>query len=242
MENNDDNDDDVSNAVVDFDNLEIERRAFDPEREGFSLVRAAALLPRVEGRGVDVAAVDQSIDGYARQDAERVERAGAVEALFDGLFATAGFRGPEVDYDAPTHSFLDDVLARKRGLPIALSLIVVETATRAGLQAWGLALPGHFLAGVFVSDQHFAVMDAFVAAGGNFIDTADIYSRWAEGNPGGVSEEIIGRWMKDRGNRRQDHTQQYGHAHAHGEVRQRHRMGETDAQRGQHPGRPEQSS
>jgi len=47
------------------------------------------------------------------------------------------------------------------------------------------------------------VMDAFVAAGGNFIDTADIYSRWAEGNPGGVSEEIIGRWMQARGNRSQ---------------------------------------
>jgi aryl-alcohol dehydrogenase-like predicted oxidoreductase len=46
-----------------------------------------------------------------------------------------------------------------------------------------------------------AVMDAFVAAGGNFIDTADIYSRWSRGNPGGVSEEIIGRWMKARGNR-----------------------------------------
>lgn len=47
----------------------------------------------------------------------------------------------------------------------------------------------------------FEVMDAYVGAGGNLIDTADIYSRWAEGNPGGVSEEIIGRWMKDRGNR-----------------------------------------
>jgi aryl-alcohol dehydrogenase-like predicted oxidoreductase len=47
----------------------------------------------------------------------------------------------------------------------------------------------------------FEVMDAFVDAGGNFIDTADIYSRWSKGNPGGVSEEIIGRWMKDRGNR-----------------------------------------
>jgi aryl-alcohol dehydrogenase-like predicted oxidoreductase len=47
----------------------------------------------------------------------------------------------------------------------------------------------------------FAVMDAFVAAGGNFIDTADIYSNWSPGNPGGVSEEIIGRWMKARGNR-----------------------------------------
>lgn len=49
--------------------------------------------------------------------------------------------------------------------------------------------------------QSFEVMDAFVEAGGNFIDTADIYSRWVEGNPGGVSEEIIGRWMKARGNR-----------------------------------------
>lgn len=47
----------------------------------------------------------------------------------------------------------------------------------------------------------FAIMDAFVEAGGNFIDTADIYSRWAEGNPGGVSEQIIGRWMKARRNR-----------------------------------------
>ncbi len=49
----------------------------------------------------------------------------------------------------------------------------------------------------------FAVMDAFAEAGGNFIDTADIYSRWAEGNPGGVSEQIIGRWMKARCNRGQ---------------------------------------
>jgi aryl-alcohol dehydrogenase-like predicted oxidoreductase len=49
----------------------------------------------------------------------------------------------------------------------------------------------------------FAVMDAFVEAGGNFIDTADVYSRWAPGNPGGVSEEIIGRWMQARGNRGQ---------------------------------------
>jgi aryl-alcohol dehydrogenase-like predicted oxidoreductase len=47
----------------------------------------------------------------------------------------------------------------------------------------------------------FAILDAFVDAGGNFVDTADIYSRWADGNPGGVSEQIIGRWMKARGNR-----------------------------------------
>ena len=47
----------------------------------------------------------------------------------------------------------------------------------------------------------FEIMDAYYAAGGNFIDTADIYTIWTPGNPGGVSEEIIGRWMKARGNR-----------------------------------------
>jgi aryl-alcohol dehydrogenase-like predicted oxidoreductase len=50
-------------------------------------------------------------------------------------------------------------------------------------------------------ETSYAVMDAFVEAGGNLIDTADIYSNWVPNNPGGVSEEIIGRWMKRRGNR-----------------------------------------
>jgi aryl-alcohol dehydrogenase-like predicted oxidoreductase len=51
--------------------------------------------------------------------------------------------------------------------------------------------------------QAFQVMDAFAEAGGNFLDTADVYSRWVEGNPGGVSEMIIGRWVKERRNRSQ---------------------------------------
>jgi aryl-alcohol dehydrogenase-like predicted oxidoreductase len=46
-----------------------------------------------------------------------------------------------------------------------------------------------------------AVMDAFVEYGGNFLDTADFYSRWLPGHVGGESEEIIGRWMHQRGNR-----------------------------------------
>jgi aryl-alcohol dehydrogenase-like predicted oxidoreductase len=43
----------------------------------------------------------------------------------------------------------------------------------------------------------FKILSAAYAAGINFIDTADIYSRWAEGNPGGVSETIIGKWLKN---------------------------------------------
>jgi aryl-alcohol dehydrogenase-like predicted oxidoreductase len=55
----------------------------------------------------------------------------------------------------------------------------------------------------WTSDEQaaFQVMDAYFEAGGNFIDTADIYSAWVEGNPGGVSETIIGRWLKARSNR-----------------------------------------
>ncbi|SMQ59401.1 aldo/keto reductase [Agreia sp. VKM Ac-1783] len=45
------------------------------------------------------------------------------------------------------------------------------------------------------------VLDAFVAGGGDLIDTADVYSAWVPGNTGGESESIIGRWMADRGNR-----------------------------------------
>ena len=47
----------------------------------------------------------------------------------------------------------------------------------------------------------FAVLDAYAAAGGNFLDTADVYSSWVPGHAGGESETIIGRWMRARGTR-----------------------------------------
>jgi aryl-alcohol dehydrogenase-like predicted oxidoreductase len=47
----------------------------------------------------------------------------------------------------------------------------------------------------------FAIMDAFTESGGNFLDTADFYSRWLPGHIGRESEEIIGHWMKERQNR-----------------------------------------
>jgi len=48
-------------------------------------------------------------------------------------------------------------------------------------------------------ENAYAVFDAFAAAGGNFFDTADVYSRWVEGNPGGVAETFVGRWLKKSG-------------------------------------------
>ncbi len=72
---------------------------------------------------------------------------------------------------------------------------------RTGLKVSPLAL-GTMQFGWTADEQaSYAVMDAYFEAGGNLLDTADVYSRWAEGNPGGVSEEIIGRWLSSRGNR-----------------------------------------
>jgi len=77
----------------------------------------------------------------------------------------------------------------------------VRKLGRTGLGVSELALGTMQFGWTADEESAYSVMDAFVQAGGNLIDTADVYSSWAEGNPGGVSEEIIGRWMKARGNR-----------------------------------------
>lgn len=64
-----------------------------------------------------------------------------------------------------------------------------------------LALGGNTFGWSSDESESFAVLDAYQAAGGNFVDTADVYSAWVPGNEGGESETIIGRWMAARGNR-----------------------------------------
>ncbi|MFF9069484.1 aldo/keto reductase [Streptomyces sp. NPDC014891] len=69
------------------------------------------------------------------------------------------------------------------------------------LHVFPLALGGNVFGWTADEDQSFAVLDAYTAAGGNFVDSADVYSAWAEGNRGGESETVIGRWLAARGNR-----------------------------------------
>lgn len=64
-----------------------------------------------------------------------------------------------------------------------------------------LCLGGNVFGWTIDEQRSFETLDAFAALGGNFIDTADVYSRWKEGNIGGESEIILGNWMKARGNR-----------------------------------------
>jgi aryl-alcohol dehydrogenase-like predicted oxidoreductase len=68
-----------------------------------------------------------------------------------------------------------------------------------GFAVTPLALGGNVFGWTADEATSFSLLDAFVAAGGNLIDTADSYSRWAPGHQGGESEAVIGRWIASRG-------------------------------------------
>ena len=72
---------------------------------------------------------------------------------------------------------------------------------RTDLSVFPINLGGNTFGWTSDRQQSFDVLDAFVAAGGNFIDTADVYSAWAEGHSGGESETVLGEWLTSRGNR-----------------------------------------
>jgi aryl-alcohol dehydrogenase-like predicted oxidoreductase len=72
---------------------------------------------------------------------------------------------------------------------------------RTGLQVSDICLGTMQFLWTTDEPSSYAVLDAFVEAGGNFIDTADVYTRWAEGLHGGEAETIIGQWLKQRGRR-----------------------------------------
>ena len=81
-----------------------------------------------------------------------------VDALNREFFGTYGFHGARDDYYDPRNSFLNEVLDRKTGIPISLSVVYIEVARRLGLPAAGMNFPGHFLARV---GEDPIIVDAF---------------------------------------------------------------------------------
>lgn len=72
---------------------------------------------------------------------------------------------------------------------------------RSGLQVSRLCFGGNVFGWTIDEATSHRLLDGFIDAGFNFIDTADVYSKWHEGNRGGESETVIGNWLKNRGNR-----------------------------------------
>jgi regulator of sirC expression with transglutaminase-like and TPR domain len=109
----------------------------------------AALIAKDVYGSLDVAAMIRKLDllaaplvplALAHQPAE-------VQAAKLGahLFGTLGFRGNEKEYYDPRNSLLPDVLERRLGIPISLAVVYCEVARRAGVPAYGVGFPGHFL-------------------------------------------------------------------------------------------------
>src|SRR5208283_4288437 len=70
-----------------------------------------------------------------------------------------------------------------------------------GFEVPSLCFGGNVFGWTASEERSFELLDALLASGLNFVDTADVYSAWAPGNHGGESETIIGKWFKARGNR-----------------------------------------
>jgi regulator of sirC expression with transglutaminase-like and TPR domain len=162
------------------DDLSVEREAFNVDDDDFDLLRAATLLPRVEAREPDtervLADVEAMVDGVRARAGDDPSWPEPLVALTTELFEARGLRGDHEDYDDPRNSFLDDVLERRRGLPISLSLLAAEVGQRAGIHTYGISFPGHFLVGVQndATDAvaELIVLDAF--EGGRVLTAADL--------------------------------------------------------------------
>ena len=109
-----------------------------------------ALAMAAEFRSVRVSDALAELDRLAAVIAPRATAPpDHVDALREVLGRREGFRGDREHYDDPDNSMLDVVLARRRGLPIALSVVYVEVARRAGIPLRGIGLPGHYVVGHF---------------------------------------------------------------------------------------------
>jgi regulator of sirC expression with transglutaminase-like and TPR domain len=123
-----------------------------------------------EFRQVDAAGALAELDRLAAEVA--VGEGGPreeVEAVRAVLGRRNGFLGDREEYDHPDNSMLDIVLARRRGLPILLSVVYVEVARRASINLEGVGLPGHYVVGHFGQTRPLLI-DPF--GGGNQLEIA----------------------------------------------------------------------
>jgi regulator of sirC expression with transglutaminase-like and TPR domain len=125
---------------------------------------ALALALAAEFRDVDAAAALAQLDEL-----------GAIAMVLGGEY---GFAGAREEYDHPDHSMLDRVLEQRRGLPIALSVVYVETARRAGIALDGVGLSGHYVVGQFRRGAAPALLDPFAGGGRTHAPDPSEVRRW----------------------------------------------------------------
>lgn len=114
---------------------------------GVDLIGAALAVGLIPSPDLDLAAARTECDGFIAAVAEEVQRAAGdpLAALNRALFARRGLHGNTADYDDPRNCCLHEVLARRTGIPITLSIVYIACGRAAGLELEGVGFPLHFL-------------------------------------------------------------------------------------------------
>ena len=148
----------------------------------------ALLAGRGPGPELDVGALaiaagaDPELDaGPTLRELDRLaRRVDSLETLIHRLFVEEGFAGDISNYNDPRNSLLDQVLDRRLGIPITLSVVCLEVGRRAGVSLEGISMPGHFLVRPMATDHY---LDAF--NGGALLDLAGCEALFRTSNQAG---------------------------------------------------------
>ncbi|MCU1307934.1 MAG: hypothetical protein JWN45_2629 [Acidobacteriaceae bacterium] len=156
--------------------------------ENIDLLRAALVIAQTEYPEIDETRYIARVHALAKRvtsgpDLKTLinrppEPAEIVRAINRTLFDEEGFRGNRDDYFDTRNSFINDVLDRKLGIPISLSLVYMEIAKRVGLTLLGVGMPGHFLLKHYDEQANELLIDVF--EGGRIVNSTACQHRLDE--------------------------------------------------------------
>jgi regulator of sirC expression with transglutaminase-like and TPR domain len=168
------------------------RELIDRPEEQIDLAEAALLIAKDANQDLDVGRYLASIDQLADALSARLSKSSAdperILALNRFLFEEQGFRPNVDDYYDLRNSFLNEVLDRKVGIPISLSIVYMEVGRRIGLELHGVSFPGHFLVKCKVNEGT-VILDPF--GGGASLSLHDLQQRLRDARGAEVSRAIV---------------------------------------------------
>ncbi len=148
--------------------------------EPIPLARGALLIAKDEYPNLNIDRYLAELDALADEftggpGAEPLGTVEKVEALSNFLFVHKGFKGNRDDYNDPRNCFLNEVIERRLGIPITLSVLYIEVGGRLGLNLYGVSFPTHFLVKAVSMDRGELIIDPFNA--GAILDLDEIRAR-----------------------------------------------------------------
>lgn len=171
-------------------NADLEHFAELVSRDQFDLAQASLMLAQDVYPDIDVSAYLRRLDDIATAVRPRLASDAFAEqkvlALNHYLFSEMRFNGNFDDYYDPRNSYLNQVIERRTGIPITLSILYLEVGRRLGLNMEGISFPGHFLVKLSVKRGQL-VLDPFLA--GEAQSETDLRQRLAKVLPSAMAQQ-----------------------------------------------------